>query len=70
MRYVYGVTAAPLIGGAATTPTLNPVGAQTAQNDPAMIGTAPRAGAPMSFAGLSSGCSRRSSISRPARACR
>ena len=52
MRYVYGVTAALLLGGAATTLTLNPVGAQTAQNDPAMLAAAPRAGAPMSFAGL------------------
>lgn len=52
MRYVYGVTAAILIGGAATTLTLNPVGAQTAQNDPAMMAQAPRPGAPMSFANL------------------
>ena len=53
MRYVYGVTAAILIGGAATTLTLNPVGAQTAQNDPAaMAAQAPRPGAPMSFANL------------------
>ncbi|MGQ0660551.1 Do family serine endopeptidase [Sphingosinicella sp.] len=51
MRYVYGITAAVLIGGAAATLTLNPVGAQTAQNDPAMI-AAPPGGAPMSFAGL------------------
>jgi serine protease Do len=52
VRYVYGVTAAILLGGAATTLTLNPVGAQTAQNDPAMIAQAPRPGAPMSFASL------------------
>jgi serine protease Do len=52
VRYVYGVTAALLLGGAATALTLNPVGAQTAQNDPAMMAAAPRAGAPMSFAGL------------------
>ena len=53
MRYVYGVTAAILIGGAAATLTLNPVGAQTAQNEPgAIAAAAPRAGAPMSFAGL------------------
>lgn len=51
MRYVYGITAAVLIGGAAATLTLNPVGAQTAQNDPAMIASPP-GGAPMSFAGL------------------
>jgi len=53
VRYVYGVSAAILLGGAAATLTLNPVGAQTAQNDPgAMSAAAPRAGAPMSFAGL------------------
>ena len=53
MRYVYGVTAAILLGGAAATLTLNPVGAQTAQNEPGAINaTAPRAGAPMSFADL------------------
>ncbi len=51
MRYVYGITAAVLLGGAATTLTLNPLGAQTAQNDPAMI-AAPPGGAPMSFAAL------------------
>ena len=52
MRYVYGVTAALLLGGAATTLTLNPLGAQTAQNDPAAMAQAPRAGAPGSCAGL------------------
>ncbi|HEV2865449.1 MAG TPA: Do family serine endopeptidase [Allosphingosinicella sp.] len=53
MRYVYGVTAAILLGGAAATLSLNPVGAQTAQNDPAAISaSAPRPGAPMSFADL------------------
>ena len=53
MRYVYGVTAALLLGGAATTLTLNPVGAQTAQNEPGTIASAtPRPGAPMSFADL------------------
>ena len=52
MRYVYGITAAILIGGAAATLTLNPVGAQTAQNDPAVLSAAPRAGAPGSFADL------------------
>ncbi|HEX8641383.1 MAG TPA: trypsin-like peptidase domain-containing protein, partial [Allosphingosinicella sp.] len=53
MRYVYGVSAAILLGGAAATLTLNPVGAQTAQNEPgAMSAAAPRAGAPMSFASL------------------
>ncbi|HYE27911.1 MAG TPA: Do family serine endopeptidase [Allosphingosinicella sp.] len=53
MRYVYGLSAAILLGGAAATLTVGPVGAQTAQNDPGMIASAaPRAGAPMSFADL------------------
>lgn len=53
MRYVYGLTAAILAGGAAATLTVGPVGAQTAQNEPAaMASAAPRAGAPMSFADL------------------
>ena len=53
MRYVYGATAAILLGGAAATLTLNPAGAQTAQNEPGAIAAAvPRAGAPMSFAAL------------------
>ena len=53
MRYVYGLSAAILLGGAAATLTVGPVGAQTAQNDPGtMAAAAPRAGAPMSFADL------------------
>ncbi|MEA3053237.1 MAG: serine protease Do [Sphingomonadales bacterium] len=53
MRYVYGLSAAILLGGAAATLTVGPVGAQTAQNDPGtMASAAPRAGAPMSFADL------------------
>lgn len=53
MRYVYGLSAAILLGGAAATLTVGPVGAQTAQNEPgAMASAAPRAGAPMSFADL------------------
>ncbi len=53
MRYVYGLTAALLIGGATATLTIGPVGAQTAQNEPGtMAASAPRAGAPMSFADL------------------
>jgi serine protease Do len=53
VRYVYGLTAALLIGGAAATLTIGPVGAQTAQNEPgAIAAAAPRAGAPMSFADL------------------
>lgn len=53
MRYVYGITAALLLGGTAATLTLNPAGAQTAQNEPGtIVSAAPRAGAPMSFADL------------------
>jgi len=53
VRYVYGMTAALLLGGAAATLTVGPVGAQTAQNEPGTIAAAtPRAGAPMSFADL------------------
>jgi len=53
VRYVYGITAALLLGGTAATLTLNPAGAQTAQNEPGAIAAlAPRAGAPMSFADL------------------
>jgi serine protease Do len=53
VRYVYGITAALLLGGTAATLTLNPVGAQTAQNEPGTIrGATPRPGAPMSFADL------------------
>ncbi|HEY1606040.1 MAG TPA: Do family serine endopeptidase [Allosphingosinicella sp.] len=53
MRYVYGLTAALLAGGAAATLIVGPVGAQTAQNEPsAMAAAAPHAGAPMSFADL------------------
>ena len=53
MRYVYGITAALLLGGTAATLTVGPVGAQTAQNAPGnMVAAAPRAGAPMSFADL------------------
>ena len=52
MRYVYGITGAILLGGAAATLTLNPAGAQTAQNEPGAIPPPRRAGAPMSFANL------------------
>ncbi|MDP9413157.1 MAG: trypsin-like peptidase domain-containing protein, partial [Pseudomonadota bacterium] len=53
MRYVYGITAALLLGGAATTLTVGPLGAQTAQNEPGTISAAtPRPNAPMSFADL------------------
>ncbi|WP_106640136.1 Do family serine endopeptidase [Allosphingosinicella vermicomposti] len=52
MRYVYGFTAAVLLGGAAATLTINPTNAQTAQNEGPIAATAPRPGAPMSFADL------------------
>ncbi|MDT9599070.1 Do family serine endopeptidase [Sphingosinicella rhizophila] len=53
MRYAYGLTAALLLGGAAATLTVGPVGAQTAQNEPGTISAAsPRPDAPMSFADL------------------
>ncbi len=54
MRYVYGLTSALLVGGAAVTLiTGQPVGAQVAQNDDsAMNEIVPRAGAPSSFADL------------------
>jgi serine protease Do len=51
VRYVYGITAAILIGGAAATLS-NPVGAQTAQNEPGTLRAAPPPGAPQSFASL------------------
>jgi serine protease Do len=54
VRYVYGLTSALLIGGAAVTLiTGQPVGAQVAQNDDAAMNEiVPRAGAPSSFADL------------------
>ena len=54
MRYVYGLTSALLVGGAALTLiTGYPAGAQVAQNDTAPVGTiVPRSDAPTSFAGL------------------
>ena len=54
MRYVYALTTALALGGAATALTLNhPAGAQTAQNEPGAIqAAAPRSGAPMSFADM------------------
>ena len=52
MRYVYAITGAILLGGAAATLTLNPVAAQTAQNEPGVISADAPRGAPMSFAGL------------------
>lgn len=53
MRYVYGITAALLIGGSLTNVAVGPVGAQPALNEPGtMSANAPRPGAPMSFADL------------------
>ncbi len=54
MRYIYALTTALALGGAATALTLNqPAGAQTAQNEPGAIqASVPRAGAPMSFADM------------------
>ncbi|MDT0576790.1 Do family serine endopeptidase [Croceicoccus sp. F390] len=54
MRYVYTVTSALLLGGAAVTlATGYPAGAQIAQNDDAAISrVVPRSGAPASFADL------------------
>ena len=54
MRYAYGISAALLLAGSAATLTgIGPAGAQTAVNDaPVMRASAPRAGAPMSFADL------------------
>jgi serine protease Do len=52
VRYVYGITGAILLGGAAATLSLNPLGAQVAQNDPGAIAASPPAGAPGSFANL------------------
>ncbi|MEA3046708.1 MAG: serine protease Do, partial [Sphingomonadales bacterium] len=52
MRYVYGITGAILLGGAAATLSLNPLGAQVAQNEPGAIAATAPGGAPMSFANL------------------
>ena len=52
MRYAYALTTALLLGGTAATLVTNPLGAQVAQNDPQALASAPRAGAPMSFADL------------------
>jgi serine protease Do len=55
LRYAYAITAGLLIAGTAATLMLpTPLGAQVAQNEPGSIQplTAPRAGAPMSFADM------------------
>lgn len=52
VRYAYAITSALLVGGASAALIMQtPAGAQTAQNEPGAIqASAPRAGAPMSFA--------------------
>lgn len=50
VRYAYGVAAALLLGGTAFSVASGPLGAQVAQNSPAVL---PPSGAPMSFAELS-----------------
>ena len=55
MRYAYAITTALLIGGTAATIALqSPTNAQVAQNEPgtAVAASAPRPGAPLSFADL------------------
>jgi serine protease Do len=54
VRYAYALTAALLLGGTAASMALQPpAGAQTAQNEPgAIVATAPKPGAPMSFADM------------------
>jgi serine protease Do len=52
VRYVYGITGAILLGGAAASLSYSPLGAQTAQNEPGTIAANPPGGAPMSFANL------------------
>jgi serine protease Do len=54
VRYAYALTTALALSGAAAVMTLHdPAGAQTAQNEPGAIqASAPRAGAPMSFADM------------------
>jgi serine protease Do len=53
VRYAYATISALLLGGATATLALQPSLAQTAQNEPgAIAASAPRAGAPMSFADM------------------
>jgi serine protease Do len=53
VRYAYAITTALLVGGVASSLTLQqPLGAQTAQNAPAAMAAASPRGAPMSFAEL------------------
>ena len=53
VRYAFAITSALLLGGATATLALQPGTAQVAQNEPGAIqATAPRSGAPMSFADM------------------
>ena len=52
VRYAYGVAMALLLGGTAFSLATGQAGAQVAQNSPSTMASAPRAGAPMSFADL------------------
>jgi serine protease Do len=53
VRYAYAITGALLLSGAAAAMTLEPPAGQVAQNEPGTIAaTAPKAGAPMSFADM------------------
>jgi serine protease Do len=53
VRYAYAITSALLLGGATATLALQPSTAQQAQNEPGAIqASAPRGGAPMSFADM------------------
>jgi len=53
VRHAYALTAALLLGGATATLALQPTSAQVAQNEPgSMAASAPRAGAPLSFADM------------------
>ena len=52
VRYVYGITAALLIGGSLTNVAVGPVGAQAVNPQGAINAGPPRPGAPMSFADL------------------
>ena len=52
VRYAYGVAMALLLGGTAFSLATGQAGAQVAQNSPSTLASAPRAGAPMSFADL------------------
>src|SRR5690348_5694077 len=52
VRYAYGVAMALLLGRTAFSLATGQAGAQVAQNSPSTMASAPRAGAPMSFADL------------------